>query len=291
MNHSDPKTRHDFAYLFDVTNGNPNGDPDNANMPRIDPETMLGLVSDVALKRKVRDFVGTTRKGTPGYAIFIQSQVALNTLQDRTAESAGIRKLKEGQANDDARKVMCREFYDVRMFGAVMSGKAQYNAGQVRGPLQMTFARSWDPVLPLDLSVTRKAKTTEARMEAPGQTDMGRKPMIPYGLYLAKGHYNPFLGEQTGVTEEDLDLFWDSLGRMFEFDRSASRGEMACRGCYVFTHDTPLGNAPSHKLFELLSVRKKDGVRVPRTFQDYLVDVKDPGSAGHKGVELTRLFE
>lgn len=289
MNHTDPKTRHDFVYLFDVTNGNPNGDPDNANMPRVDPETMLGLVSDVALKRKVRDYVAMTQKNAAGRAVFIQSQVALNSLIELAGAKVGAAKSKGGRSNPDVKNQLCKEYFDIRLFGAVLS-TGNLNAGQVRGPVQLTFARSFDPVLPLDLSITRVA-ITKAEDKERKETEMGRKPMVPYGLYLAKGHYNPFLGEQTGVTGEDLGLFWESLGKMFEFDRSASRGEMACRGCFVFTHVSPLGNAPSHKLFDLVSVRKKEGVQTPRSIQDYAVEVKEPGSAGYKGVNLTRLFE
>ena len=289
MNHVEPKTRHDFAYLFDVTNGNPNGDPDNANMPRVDPETMLGLVSDVALKRKVRDFVSTTQKGVAGRAVFIQSQSALNTLIEGAGTKIGAPKGKQARSNPDVKAQLCKDYFDIRMFGAVLS-TGEMNAGQVRGPVQMTFARSLDPVLPLDLTITRVAITKESD-RARKETEMGRKPLVPYGLYLAKGHYNPYLGEQTGVTKEDLELFWESLGNMFEFDRSASRGEMACRGCYVFTHETRLGNAPSHKLFDLLSVTKKTGVQVPRSFRDYELQVKDPTSAGFKGVSLTSLYE
>jgi CRISPR-associated protein Csd2 len=286
---SDPKTRHDFAYLFDVTNGNPNGDPDNANMPRIDPETMLGLVSDVALKRKVRDFVATTQNGAAGKSIFIQSQTALNSLIEGAGTKVGAAKTKGGKSNPDVKAQLCKDYFDIRLFGAVLS-TGDMNAGQVRGPIQLTFARSFDPVLPLDLTVTRVA-ITKVEDKARKETEMGRKPMIPYGLYLAKGHYNPFLGEQTGVTKDDLDLFWDALGKMFEFDRSASRGEMACRGCFVFTHESRLGSAPSHKLFDLISVQKKGGNASPRSFNDYTVSVKDPATVGFKGINLTRLFE
>jgi CRISPR-associated protein Csd2 len=289
MNHTNPKTRHDFLYLFDVTNGNPNGDPDNANMPRIDPETMRGLVSDVAIKRKVRDFVATTQRGAQGRGIFIQSQTALNSLIEAAGTKVGATKSKGGKSNADVKGQMCKDYFDIRMFGAVLS-TGDFNAGQVRGPVQVTFAQSFDPVLPLDLTVTRIA-ITKAEDKERKETEMGRKPMIPYGLYLAKGHYNPFLGEQTGVSGEDLGLFWDALGNLFEFDRSASRGEMTCRGCYVFTHDTPLGNAPSHKLFELVAVRKKTGVQTPRSFGDYEVQVSDPSAGGFKGVSLDRLFE
>lgn len=289
MIHTDPKIRHDFVYLFDVTNGNPNGDPDNANMPRIDPETMLGLVSDVAMKRKVRDFIATTQKGVPGRAIFIQSQAALNTLIEAAATTVEAAKGKGGRSNPEIKERLCKDYFDVRMFGAVLS-TGDFNAGQVRGPVQLTFARSLDPVLPLDLTITRVA-ITRAQDRERKETEMGQKPMIPYGLYLAKGHYNPYLGEQTGVSMEDLEVFWAALGSMLEFDRSASRGEMACRGCYIFSHDTPLGNAPSHKLFDLVSVRRKADVQAPRLFQDYVVTVTDPSMANFKGVSLTRLFE
>lgn len=284
MKHTDPTLRHDFLYVFDVTNGNPNGDPDAANMPRIDPESNQGLVTDVSLKRKVRDFVAMTQGANSNNKIFIQSQVALNTLIEKAGE--GEKKDKK-RANEKVRQRLCSEYYDIRMFGAVLS-TGELNAGQVRGPMQVTFARSVDPIVPLDLSITRQARTTEERAET-GTTEMGRKHIVPYGLYVARGHYNPYLatGESgTGVTQDDLALYWTALEKMFEFDRSASRGEMTARRAFVFTHETPLGNAPSHKLFDLVKVERSDMNKAPRQFSDYQVSV---GGKVPDGVELTTL--
>jgi len=283
MKHTNPNTRHDFVILFDVTNGNPNGDPDAGNMPRMDPETNLGMVTDVAIKRKVRDFVSMSQGNVDGKRIFIQSEVALNTLIEQGRVKSGVPKSNSKKDADAARAQMCKDYYDVRMFGAVMS--TGENAGQVRGPMQLTFARSIGPIMPLDLSITRQAAATEKDFEAKGGKTMGRKPLIPYGLYMAKGFYNPFLGKQTGVSEDDLSLFWQALQKCFEFDRSASRGEMACRGIHIFTHDTELGNAPSHKLFDLVKVAKKPGVQSPRAFSDYEISLGSPPS----GVSATTL--
>lgn len=284
MNHTDPSKRHEFILLFDVRMGNPNGDPDAGNMPRVDPETMHGLVTDVAIKRKVRDYVQLTRGGT----IFIQSKTALNTLIEQAGDAKGVKESKT--ANDDVRQEMCRSYYDIRMFGAVLS-TGKLNAGQVRGPLQVTFARSLDPVLPLEVSITRQARTTEERMGT-GTTEMGRKPLVPYGLYRAQGYFNPFLARQAGVSSDDLDAFWTALQNLFDFDRSAARGEMAVRGLWVFTHDNEKGNAPAHKLFELIKTPSIGGS--PRSFQDYEAKITMPESGlldtyGFPGVTLTRL--
>lgn len=280
----DPQKRYEFVFLFDVRDGNPNGDPDAGNLPRVDPETMHGLVSDVALKRKIRDYVQVT-KNIP---IFIQSKVALNTLIKQAGEARGVTESRV--PNEDVRNELCRRYYDIRMFGAVLS-TGDLNAGQVRGPVQITFARSVDPVLPLDLSITRKARTTEERMES-GETEMGRKPLIPYGLYRAHGFYNPFLAEGTGVSKEDLELLWEALQFLFELDRSASRGEMAVRGLFVFRHEDKKGNAPAHKLFELVKVRRQEGMENSRSFMDYVVDAPPEGALdgmGFAGVTLVRL--
>jgi CRISPR-associated protein Csd2 len=355
MSYTDPQQRHDFVYLFDVTNGNPNGDPDAGNLPRIDPETSHGLVTDVALKRKVRDYISLTRQGQPRNQIFIQSQVALNTLivqayaeaniqlaqlpianeelidwfrevqpegfeldeiegqsiliydgskgirvkEIRTAlldelaeEHSSLKKSLEDLSSqlaraarkptraeqDSARAKLADKFYDIRLFGAVLS--TGLNAGQVRGPMQLTFARSVDPIMPLDIPITRVAITRPSELEAK-RTEMGRKPIVPYGLYRAHGFYNPFLAKglgmekETGVTESDLALFWEALSNMFNYDHSAARGEMACRGLYIFSHETPIGNAPAHKLFERVRVHLKDGIESPRRFTDYTVTVDD----------------
>ena len=289
--HTNPQTRHEFVLLFDVRDGNPNGDPDAGNLPRVDPENMHGLVTDVCLKRKVRDYV----QAVEGLPIFIQSEMALNTLKSQAAEQL------DPPLNEDERKgkrsiprlrsKMCEDYYDIRMFGAVLSTgdrSDRLNAGQVRGPLQFTFARSLDPVLPMDLSITRKARTTEERMES-GETEMGRKPIIPYGLYRAHGYYNPFFAEDTGVSEQDLSAFWDAMQRLFDLDRSAARGEMAVRGLYVFSHENPKGNAPAHKLFERVVATKKEGIEAPRSFKDY--DVLAGGDDLPDGITLTVLCE
>ncbi|BAD39297.1 type I-C CRISPR-associated protein Cas7/Csd2 [Symbiobacterium thermophilum] len=369
MSHTDVSKRHEFVLLFDVRDGNPNGDPDAGNLPRIDPETMHGLVTDVALKRKVRDYVS----GVLGKPIFIQSKVALNTLilgafrhvgyepvvtslqgeeledEELMAWLAGkadagfavdgerllysgeslrqqdiIRALTEGideeqrelnrklrdlgrrladaakarkgeltaETQDKARKWLCQTYYDIRMFGAVLS--TGLNAGQVRGPVQLTFARSQHPITPLDLSITRQARTTTVRM-ATGPTEMGRKPIVPYGLYRAHGFFNPFLAEKTGVTDDDLRILWDALQHLFDYDRSAVRGEMNMRGLWVFTHDDAKGCAPTHKLFELIQTDKlRNGVEVPRDFSHY--DVQSPpegplDALGYPGVTLTCLVK
>lgn len=371
MKHTDPRLRHDFVYLFDVTDGNPNGDPDAGNLPRIDPETMQGLVSDVALKRKVRDYVARIFEllenkdlseplrnkigeygNLRGQSVFIQSKEALNTLIFRAFKEIGMepatvlldsdvldvlpeelpegfqlledgrtlaysgqhasrralteelrglfseedqkklgRKITQlagqvadaikGTASDprekeeqrkQAQNKLVADYYDVRMFGAVMS--TGLNAGQVRGPMQITFARSIDPIVPMDLTITRQARTTVERMRT-GTTEMGRKPIIPYGLYRAHGFFSPMLAAE--VTEQDLALFWDALLNMFEHDRSASRGHMSCQGLYVFTHDNPLGNAHAHRLFQRVCAVRKQDIQSPRGFDDYVVEVNEAG--------------
>ena len=282
--HLDPSKRHEFVLLFDVKDGNPNGDPDAGNMPRVDPETMQGLVTDVALKRKVRDYVTLVKQNAPGYKIFIQSESSLNALIEEEAEALGAEKNNK-RANKDLQKKMLDQYYDIRMFGAVLS-TGDYNAGQVRGPVQLTFARSFDPVLPLELTITRQARTTDERMES-GQTEMGKKPLVPYGLYRAHGFFNPFLAKAAGISPDDLDLFWDALVNMFDFDRSAARGEMSVRGLIVFTHENPKGNAPAHKLFELVKVAKKAEVESPRSYEDYEIELAEPPS----GVSTTLLVD
>ncbi|MEJ5330882.1 MAG: type I-C CRISPR-associated protein Cas7/Csd2 [Desulfobaccales bacterium] len=359
--YTDPSKRHEFVYLFDVVNGNPNGDPDAGNLPRLDPETMHGLVTDVCLKRKIRDYVALVHN----QPIFIQSQTALNRLIVEGYKKADIQltqipledeeiiswltrteldgftldlqdekyaliydgsmgtspkdiqnvfleslndedkalsdKLKKlaGQLAKSARKPtreerqkvqekMLSKFYDIRLFGAVLS--TGLNAGQVRGPVQLTFARSLSPIVALDLSITRVAITREADRAKGKETEMGRKPLVPYGLYRAHGFFNPHLAEKTGVTADDLALLWEALQNLFEFDRSAARGEMACRGLYIFTHDNNLGKAPAHKLFDLIRISELNSV--PRKFADYRVEAPDPGDLkvfGFSGVTLTVL--
>jgi CRISPR-associated protein Csd2 len=371
--HCEPSKKHDFVLVFDVTDGNPNGDPDAGNLPRTDPETMQGLVTDVALKRKVRNFVAlvsedyedrrsalniyvehkgvalntqhrksyealgiaTSEPGrqeitdealieffariqpegftlkeptgeTPGYELVYSGELSkedlTSTLDAIGAENAEARKFAQqvsdaaterkptrGQV-DDARDWMCRHFYDIRMFGAVMT--TQINAGQVRGPLQLTFARSVDPIIPQDLAITRVAITREEERDKK-ETEIGRKTLIPYGLYVGHGFFSPHLAKQTGANEADLELFWDALVYMWDLDRSASRGLMNPRGLYVFTHDNKLGNAPSHQLFDLIRPSRNGNGASPRKFEDYDVECPAEGSLenhGFPGVTLTRLL-
>lgn len=360
---TDHTKRHDFVLLFDVTNGNPNGDPDAGNLPRVDPETMHGLVTDVALKRKVRNYV----QAFSNERIFIQSATALNSLIVKGFRDAGVplpqmrlddealedwlrEKEREDaefpftfdadghvlmyrgessskrdiesaltsamtEADDDktfrpklrdladrfaaavknkqigpgertkARSQILRDYYDVRMFGAVLS--TGLNAGQVRGPVQFTFARSVDPIVSLDISITRQARTTSERMLS-GTTEMGRKAIVPYGLYRAHGFYNPLLADQqrgTGVSDNDLTLLWQAISNMLEFDRSAARPDMTVQGLYVFTHENPLGNEPAHRLFQRIRVSRRSG-DPPRAFNDYVVVAPDDGATGG-GVTFT----
>lgn len=301
----DPARRHDFLLLFEVTDGNPNGDPDAGNMPRVDPETMHGLVTDVCLKRKVRNYAALTKNNADGYGIFVEEKGILNR-QIETAykqldidlaappakESDGkTRKTKgvgQGAEVESARQQLCRTKFDVRLFGAVMSTGP--NAGQVRGPVQLTFARSLSPITPLDVSITRMAVATEREAEAQGGDNrtIGRKALIPYGLYLGHGFFSAPFAKQTGVTAADLELFWTALMNMWDHDHSASRGLMSCRGLYVFSHDNALGNAPAHELFAKFEHRLKEGVAAPRRFEDYalLLNREMP-----TGVTLTPLVE
>lgn len=284
--HTDPARRHDFLLLFDVSDGNPNGDPDAGNLPRTDPQTGHGLVTDVCLKRKIRNYVQAAKEGDEGYDIYVQEKAVLSQQQGRAYAALG------GKASIvDARQKMCDLFFDVRLFGAVMSLK-ENNAGQVRGPLQLTFARSIDPVTPVDISITRMAVATQKEAEAQGGDNrtMGRKALLPYGLYVGRGFYSPSFGKQTGVTRADLELVWQALENMFDLDHSSARGMMACRGLYVFSHESPLGNAPAHKLFDSLIIHRRDGVESPRRFEDYVVGGPRIPDTVTK-VELTRLVD
>ncbi len=322
--------RHDFTFLFDVTNGNPNGDPDAGNLPRVDPETMNGLVTDVSTKRKIRDFMEARYLSAPGYRIFIQSKgIALNTLIRESAkgvrESAELSKgmpsemlaalgaddeTSEEENKEEGKKAkgkatvtpaqrrqiegarrtwMCKEFFDIRTFGAVLStggkeesgGSKMRGAGQVRGPVQLTFARSVDPIVPLDVSITRVAITRE---EDDKNTEMGRKALVPYALYVGHGFITPHFAMQTGFSNQDLERFWDALQRCWELDRSASRGMLALRGLYVFSHENALGNAPAHQLFERIQI---ESAPQARRFADYHVAI-NPGPLP-EGVTLTKL--
>lgn len=276
--------RYEFVYLFDVTNGNPNGDPDAGNLPRLDPETNRGLVTDVALKRKIRNFVALEQDGAPGYAIYMQEKAILNQQHQKAWEALDIppdakdayKKLPKDEAK--ARSItawMCGNFFDVRTFGAVMT--TGVNAGQVRGPVQLAFASSVEPVLPLEISITRMAVTTEKEAEAQSGDNrtMGRKHILPYGLYRAHGFVSAKLAERTGFSEDDLQLLWRALINMFEHDRSAARGEMAARKLIVFEHQHPMGDAPAHVLFDTVKVdRVKPADDGPaRSFADYRVSL------------------
>ena len=277
--------RYDFLYLFDVKDGNPNGDPDFANTPRFDPETFQGLVSDVCLKRKIRDYVYTLKsqkgKVEKGYDVFVLQGHSLESRQKMPYEH--LPEL-EGKANDKktaaddvdkARAWMCENFFDVRTFGAVMS-TTKFWCGQVRGPVQITFSRSYDRILSSEHGITRVAYTTEAKTQSVASTtEMGNKHTVAYGLYAAQGFVNPNLAASTGFTDEDLQVLWKALGNMFDLDRSASRGMMAARHLFVFEHASALGEAPAHKLFDLIDVYKVDGVETPRSFNDYVVTPLD----------------
>ena len=267
--------RHDILVLFEVTNGNPNGDPDSGNMPRVDPSTGRGLVSDVCLKRKIRNFALLAKSGQPPFDIFVQQGSVLNDkiLDGHKAagnDVDGKKKTADRKQVQSARAEMCKRFFDVRTFGAVMSTGS--NAGQVRGPVQISFSRSIDPILPLDLSITRMAVTEAKEADAPNQT-MGRKNLIPYGLYRCHGFISAHLANETGFSDDDLALFWQALTQMFDHDRSAARGTMSPQKLVVFKHQSKLGDAPAHKLFERVTVQRKSGVAVARAFSDYDVTV------------------
>ena len=278
------ENRYDFVLLFDVKDGNPNGDPDAGNLPRVDAETGRGLVTDVSLKRKVRNYVGMVKGEQPPFEIYVKEKAVLNKQHERAYEAIGASDaMKSDDKVDAARDWMCRNFYDVRTFGAVMS--TGVNCGQVRGPVQLTFARSVDPIVAQEHSITRMAVTSERelenrRREGENRT-MGRKHTVPYGLYMTRGFVSSHLAAQTGFSDSDLDLLWEALANMFEHDRSAARGEMATRGLYVFKHDSQLGNAHAHSLFARIQSTLKEDTAVPRDFDDYHVLVnKDDLPAG-----------
>lgn len=291
------ENRYDFVLLFDVKDGNPNGDPDAGNQPRVDAETGRGLVTDVSLKRKVRNFIGLVKEEQPPYEIYVKEKAVLNLQHERAyiaieaeEELNSAKKRKgTGETVEKTRQWMCQNFYDVRTFGAVMS--TGVNCGQVRGPVQLTFARSVDPVVVSEHSITRMAVTTEAdakKQDGDNRT-MGRKYTVPYGLYVVHGFVSAHLANQTRFSESDLELLWESLVGMFEHDRSAARGEMATRGLYVFKHESKLGNAPAHRLFERINPHLKDDATVPRAFSDYQVDVEQAEMP--IGVELIRIVD
>lgn len=290
------ENRYDFVYLFDVKDGNPNGDPDAGNLPRIDAETGRGLITDVCLKRKVRNYVSLIKNDEPPHDIYIKEKAILNQVHEKAYESIGagqeLKSKEEGHEVDKkskskrkgsadavnkARNWICQNFYDVRTFGAVMS--TGVNCGQVRGPVQITFARSIDPIISQEHSITRMAVATieEAKKQSGDNRTMGRKFTVPYGLYRCHGFISAHLAQQTGFSEDDLELLMQALESMFEHDRSAARGEMTTRGLYVFKHKNKLGNAPAHSLFERISVALKDESKSSREFNDYQILIDREG--------------
>lgn len=291
------KNRYEFVILFDVENGNPNGDPDAGNMPRVDPETGLGLVTDVCLKRKIRNYIETVKEDETGYRIYIKDNVPLNRSDNEAYQALNLteKNIKEKKKEDPEldkkiRDWMCGNFFDIRAFGAVMTTfvKSALNCGQVRGPVQLGFARSIEPVVPQEVTITRVAITTEADAEKKG-TEMGRKYIIPYGLYRCEGYISANLARKvTGFTEDDLELLWNAILNMFEFDHSAARGKMAVRELIVFKHDSELGCAPAHKLFESVHVDRKENDGSPaRSYSDYSVTVDETSLPA--GITCTRM--
>lgn len=269
--------RYDFVLVFDVIDGNPNGDPDAGNLPRIDAETGHGLVTDVCLKRKVRNYVHIVKELKMPFDIFIKEKAILNKMIDEAHEQETVKDKSKGEKTEAAREWMCKKYYDIRTFGAVMStGK---NAGQVRGPVQMTFGRSVEPIVPLEHSITRMAVATEreAEKQQGDNRTMGRKNTVPYGAYIAHGFISPHLAAQTGFNEKDLTLFWEALNNMFEHDRSAARGLMTTQKLVVFKHDSALGNASAHSLFDRIKIEKIDKAKPARKFSDYSLQVDKEG--------------
>ncbi|MGI6155923.1 MAG: type I-C CRISPR-associated protein Cas7/Csd2 [Clostridiales bacterium] len=290
------KNRYEFVILFDVENGNPNGDPDAGNMPRIDPETNLGMITDVCLKRKIRNYVETVKEDSPGYRIYIKDGVPLNRSDLEAYSYLGIdeKSVKEAKKKDEhldekLRNFMCENFYDIRTFGAVMTTfvRAALNCGQVRGPVQLGFARSVDPIIPQEVTITRVAITTESDAERKG-TEMGRKYIVPYGLYRCEGYVSANLARKTtGFSENDLSLLWEAILNMFEHDHSAARGNMAVRELIVFKHESEFGNAPAYKLFETVKVSRKPDVQVARSYSDYVLSINEADIPD--GVSLSRM--
>lgn len=289
------RNRYDFVVLFDVENGNPNGDPDAGNMPRIDPETGRGLVTDVCLKRKIRNYVEMVKEGEAGFEIYIKDSVPLNRSDASAFERFGVQDAKNVKKNDPdidrkIRDFMCANFYDIRTFGAVMTTfvKAALNCGQVRGPVQLGFAQSVDPIVPQEVTITRVAITTEADAQNKG-TEMGRKYIVPYGLYRAEGFVSANLARKsTGFSEDDLKLLWKAIINMFENDRSAARGKMAVRELIVFKHASELGEAPAHKLFDAVRVERIDATMPARKFSDYAVTIDEENLP--EGVTCARMI-
>jgi CRISPR-associated protein Csd2 len=287
------KNRYEFVYLFDVENGNPNGDPDAGNMPRIDPETSYGLVTDVCLKRKIRNFVSIVKSNQTPYEIYIREKAILNQTHERAHQAVGVedkgdskKRKGTGEEVEKARAWMCSNFFDVRTFGAVMS--TGVNCGQVRGPVQLNFARSIDAIVPMEVSITRMAVATEkeAEQQSGDNRTMGRKYIVPYALYRTEGYISANLAAQTGFSEDDLKLLWEALVNMFDHDHSAARGKMNARKLIVFKHDSALGNAPANKLFDLVTVKRAtEAAKPPRAFSDYEVVVNRTGAPAGVAVE------
>lgn len=279
------KNRIDFVYIFDVQDGNPNGDPDAGNLPRVDAETGLGLVTDVCLKRKVRNYVDVAKAGMPGYDIFIQEAAVLDNRVEEIYATDAVKKEKEKDKRKmTAKTALCEKYYDIRSFGAVIATKDKQ--GQVRGPIQLTFARSVDPIFSHTHAITRMAVTKEADKDK--ERTIGRKSTVPYGLYVAHGFISANLAKQTGFSDEDLTLFWSALENMFDNDRSAARGLMSARGLIVFEHSSELGNAPANKLFDRVKVVRKDDVVTPRGIDDYSITVDEEDMPS--GVSCNRVF-
>lgn len=281
--------RYDFVFLFDVTDGNPNGDPDAGNLPRVDPETGHGLITDVCIKRKVRNFVGNVKGEQPPHEIYVKERAVLNSMHARAYQALKLDPAKAKQPEvEKCRSWMCQNFFDVRTFGAVMSTKV--NCGQVRGPVQLAFSRSIDPIVSLEHAITRCAVATEkeAEKQEGDNRTMGRKFTVPYGMYRCHGFVNPFFARQTGFSEDDLELFWQSLRNMFELDRSASRGQMTPQALFVFIHQDALGNAPAHQLQKRVTVNRVDTETPARSSDDYAVDVDENDLPN--GVTIQRQF-
>ena len=298
------KNRYEFVVLFDVENGNPNGDPDAGNMPRIDPESGLGLVTDVCIKRKIRNYIETVKEGEQGYKIYVKEDAPLNRSDREACRELGIEETEDKKVTEALKKLkkidldadvklrdyMCENFYDIRTFGAVMTTfvKASLNCGQVRGPVQIGFARSIDPIISQEVTITRVAITTEKDAENKS-TEMGRKSIVPYGLYRVEGYISANLARKvTGFSEDDLELLWDALINMFENDHSAARGKMSVRELIVFKHSKELGDCPAYKLFDAVEVTKKENVEYPRKYQDYMVEIHS--EAIPDSVEVKRMI-
>lgn len=293
------QNRYEFVYLFDVTNGNPNGDPDAGNMPRLDPESSKGLVTDVCLKRKIRNFVELTETDKPGFEIYVKEKAVLNAQHERAWIALDMppdskdkyKKLPKDEAKaKELTDWMCRNFFDIRTFGAVMS--TSVNCGQVRGPVQIAFAKSIDPIIPLEVSITRMAVTRQEDYDQDGKDkEMGRKHIVPYGLYRMHGFVSAKLAEKTGFSETDLAKLWQSLTLMFEHDRAAARGEMSARKLVVFKHNDALGNVPAHSLFDRVKVERKNGEKdtPANSFDDYVITIHKSGLDA-QGVNIEEKF-